>query len=383
MAIYSSVVLTTFSPRRSPACCMPAIAFCLLFAIVFALPTAAQTSNKLTAPVRQTADSLAIHAAKEPDESKQLIPSRGQAAQQQDSAVVEPTEPAAWQTYVELAVTLAGIVIAALIVVWQMGRQHRNSLKLQKENKRAELRADIYAKLLDGINLAGNAEVSASTYVRMLPQSLRSYRYQLNLGIQPSPVKERAPELSHQNGEMHMSVVRLIEIFESYTIAIPEFGVFQDALNSAMHDLNEAFMPLHQEALRILPLELAVDRNSDGTAGGQTEIPMHVPLPLSDQQFEALDRLVESYLHAVQCIDCFIHDLRVEAQNLLLSDLYPQQQAPRRKPLDPRFKVITAENAEELRAYFRNETPWGKNVQKTDEEVRRNLASRRREAGNQ
>ena len=271
--------------------------------------------------------------------------------QPEDLANAGAAEAVTWGAYVDHAVTFFGIVIAALIIVWQMGRQHRNSLNLQQENKRAELRAGIYTKLLDRINLAEGAEVKTSSFVRMIPFSLKTFRTQLDLGINPSPVKERATELVRLDSELQTSGCHLIEIFESYEIALPGFDVFQDALNSVHHDLHKAFMPLYQETLRRLPLELVSDSSLDGARSSQTERPLHVPPPPSEQEFEELERLVEHYLDAVHRFGSYVHDLRVEAQNSLLSDLYPDQRAPRRTPLDPSQKVVTVEHADELKAF--------------------------------
>ena len=304
---------------------------------------------------------------------------RVEATQAQEIALAGPSELVIWWPHAEFLVTLAGIVIAALIVVWQMGRQHRNSLKLQQENKRAELRASIYAMLLDRMNLAGKAEVETSTYVRMLPYSLRLYRDQFKMGVDPKPVKERAAELLRLHGELHKSVSCLIKIFESYAIALPGFEVFQDALNSAGHDLRKTFMTLHQEAVRRLPMELNVRTYIATGSIGETELPMHIPPPLTEQEFEKLERLVDSYLNAVHCVGSYVHDLRVEGQNFLLSDLYPDQRVPCRVPLDPNQKVVTVKNADELRAYFRDETAWGKEGKKTDNEVRRKFAEQQNE----
>ena len=120
--------------------------------------------------------------------------------------------------------------------------------------------------------------------------------------------------------------------------------------------------------MRILPIDLATSIDS-GVANAPS--PVRVPPPLSDHEFEELDQLVENYLEAVQQLDSYLHDLRVEAQNLLLRPLYPEQEAPRRKHVDPRYKVISLENAEELKTFFRTETPWGRSQQEINEEVRR------------
>ena len=130
-------------------------------------------------------------------------------------------------------------------------------------------------------------------------------------------------------------------------------------------------MPLYQETLRRLPLELVLGSSQDGARSSLTDRPLHVPPLPTKQEFEEFERLVEHYLDAVHRFGSYVHDLRVEAQNFLLSDLYPDQRVPRRMPLDPSQKVVTVEHADELKAFFRNETPWGKDVQKTEEEVLR------------
>ena len=177
--------------------------------------------------------------------------------------------------------------------------------------------------------------------------------------------------MSRRDSEMRLSVVRLLEIFESYAIAVPEFEVFQDALNSAIYDVGEAFEPLYQLARRILPVYAPGDERPSGAANKQPATSAYVPPPLSDAEFEVLDPLVDSYLEAAEDVACYIFDLRVESQNLLLSDLYADQRAPRREPRDPIHKVICTEHAEALKTYFRNETPWGKNAQRLDEEAHR------------
>ena len=64
---------------------------------------------------------------------------------------------------------------------------------------------------------------------------------------------------------MQLGIVRLLETFESDAIAVPEFEVFQDALNSAAFDVREAFEPLYQLARQILPVDTLGDERPSGT----------------------------------------------------------------------------------------------------------------------
>ena len=351
---------------------------CLLFAIG---TTGVAYSQGESPEVEQesTVDDTSQAVAEQPAPTLP-VPILVESAQPTSYVIAETVSQSALRNAIELGAPLAAIVIATLMIVWQMGKQHRSSLDLQRENTRAELRADIYSTLIDGINRAASAQIDASNYVRFLPVSIRTYRDQIGLGMNPLPVKERSLEIRRRHYEMTTSVIKLLGVFESYAIAVPEFGVFHDAFNSAIHDVGQAFDPLFQGTLRILPIDAPTAQDAGRTANDQVPVPAHVPAPLTDNEFQELDQLVERYLDAASDVACYIYDLRVEAQNELLSELYPNQRAPRRQPPDPRYRVIAIENAEELRTYFRDETPWGRDTQRIEEETRRNLERRATEA---
>ena len=65
------------------------------------------------------------------------------------------------------------------------------------------------------------------------------------------------------------------------------------------------------------------------------------PLP-SDEVIAQLQALVENYWQTMSQINAYVYDLKVEAQNNLLSDLFAHRVSPR-VPLDPRYKVISTQ----------------------------------------
>jgi hypothetical protein len=91
----------------------------------------------------------------------------------------------------------------------------------------------------------------------------------------------------------------------------------------------------------------------------------------SPGELHQLKHLIDNYYEAMNEIAGYIFDLRVEAQNNLLSNLF-QNRVPQRKPLDPKHKVIStdAEVAEQLIRYFEKETAWGANVAAIEAEAR-------------
>lgn len=272
-----------------------------------------------------------------------------------------------WWGIIEIVLTLSGIVTGVLVIVWKIAKQHESSFELQQEGKRAELRAALYSELLEGISDAMEKLVTVSTYTRLTPISISDYAHQVQQGYNPVAVKQRALEFVQLDSEMTTAIIRLIESFESYAIAVPEFEVFQVAFNSALHDARQAFNPLYQELLGWLPMDVPPQQLHEGPIA----LPPFVPGVPTNVQLRQISTLTDSYLNALDNIDSYVHDLRVEAQNSLLSGLYPSSKAPCRVPLEAAHLVITFENAETLKRHFREDTPWGHHVNEIEDNVRR------------
>lgn len=262
------------------------------------------------------------------------------------------------------ALTVIGIVGAALTVVWQLGRQHRSSLSLQKDNVRAELKLRLHEQLVQKVRKLSDANVEAAMYAYMVPFNVENFQRQHAQGLNPSPIKERASEFSRLHAEASDALSELIQEFEAWSIAFPGLEVFQVALNAANHNAREAWTSLFTALIKVLPM--------DPPANASPNMPRPlIPNLISSNEHVHLKKLVEDYKEAMDEIGCYIHDLTIESQNNLLSDLF-ERRVPLRQPIDPRCKVITAnpEKASELLHYFENETPWGKMKKATEKDVR-------------
>ena len=262
------------------------------------------------------------------------------------------------------ALTVIGIVGAAFTVVWQLGRQHRSSLLLQRDNVRAELKLRLHEQLVQKVRKLSDANVKAAMYAYMIPFNVENFQRQLAQGFNPSPIKERAPEFSRLHAEASNALSELIQEFEAWSIAFPGLEVFQVALNVANHDAREACTSLFTAFVKVLPM--------DPPENAPPNMPRPpIPNPISSDEYIYLKQLVDDYKGAMDDIGCYIHDLTIESQNNLLSDLF-ERRVPPRQPIDPRCKVITtdSEKARQLLRYFENETPWGKVKKTTEADVR-------------
>ncbi len=265
------------------------------------------------------------------------------------------------------ALTVIGIVGAAVTIVWQLGRQHQSSLLLQRDNARDELKLRLHELLVQKVRRLSHANVEAAMYAYMIPFNVENFQRQLAQGLHPSPIKERAPEFSRLHAEANNALIELIQEFEAWSIAFPGLEVFQVALNLANHDARDEFTSLFTALLRVLPM--------DPPENAPPNVPRPlVPNPISSDEHAQLKTLVDHYKEANDDIGSYIHDLTIESQNNLLSDLF-ERRVPLRQPIDPRFKVITTdpETTEQLLRYFENETPWGKAKRATEAGVRAKL----------
>jgi hypothetical protein len=249
-------------------------------------------------------------------------------------------------------------LISGFLLIWQSGRQHKNSLKQQRENARQALKLQIYETVLTKIRAASEARLNAATYVRLLKSALEGAARAASVRQSSSPLKQRVPEFVRLDGEAHNGIAELLIEFESWTIAFPGIKVFIIAFNAAAHDAREAFPPLFSALVPILPM----DAPPGASVPAEFPLPIIHPLP-QPERLAIVYELIDRYIAALDQIESYLGDLTTEAQNILLHGLFDQP-VPLRQPLDPRLKVISMapDKAEALIRYFEKESPWGKHV---------------------
>lgn len=245
-----------------------------------------------------------------------------------------------------LVLTAIGMILSVGIVLMQLGRQHKSSLALQRDNVKEELKLRVYESLGIKAQAFSDAEMEAGSYARSIWQDLDSRVWSANVGLKRSIIKLRVDELSKLHFTASAALIDLIYSMEHWEIAFPAAKLFRVAFFSANHDVDEAFQPLHEDAIRLLPVDLGDDR-------------LHVPALPTIEGLAELKSKVDSYLEARSTLRAYTHDLSVESQNLLLSNLF-KNRVEIRRPFDPSYKVITASNTEALMCHFMTESDSGR-----------------------
>lgn len=255
-------------------------------------------------------------------------------------------------------VVLLGIFVGAVMIIYQMGRQHKNELALQQENAREQLRLQIFQKISPMIEVATEKVIDAGTYASSIHSSISTYLQLLDDGFNSQPIKERASEFNRRYQEATNSLIKLIGLVEKYKVVSPQLDIFMLAIGVARHDMTIAGVRLCAFLIHILPMDII-------TPDGISQV-INVRRP-TKEQLHKLDELLGDYKKAEADIIGYLYDFNVEIQNIFLSKLF-NNKVPRRKPLDPRIKVISTEpeEMEKLRKYFEEETDWGRGRMKND-----------------
>lgn len=262
-------------------------------------------------------------------------------------------------------ITVLGIIIGAGIIVFQLNRQHKNTIEVQKENYREQLRLKIYQEFYTCLESANDKTCDASMYAFLIASNFEGYLHQITSSINPPPVKARGNEFSDLHFTANNSIISLIMLIEKHVIVSPELEVFKLAFNSASYNISEAFRPLYSFLLGILPMDAV---NASGIP-----VAMNVISPTPSQMSE-LDGLIKPYKEAHDELASYLYDLNIELQKIFLSRLFTSK-VEIRQPIDPSFKVITTEptDIEILKQYFKEQSPWGIHMNEVEDDVRKNI----------
>lgn len=253
----------------------------------------------------------------------------------------------------ELA-TIVAAVIAALMIIVQLGRQHKNELERQEKATRSALKLEIYQEISQVMTTANDALIEAGGLARSTPLRASSYSSQKAMGWDIPPMADRAVNHSKVHDDATNKMIEVIFQLEKYFIVCPDLDIFRVAFGCAMSDLERERFALLDFMLMHFPMDDPTNPANPANPTSNVKI-------LNPSQLEELERLTNAYANATLDLTCYLGDLRTELQMLLLGDLFPENSIPRRQAPDPNVKVITLDpsNIKILRQRF-DDTDWGR-----------------------
>lgn len=269
---------------------------------------------------------------------------------------MDPQLTAAW---IGAGATLVAAVVAALIVMVQLGRQSRDAINQTRHNERLKLKLAIYQEILSICEKQGDAARAVATKLSVLRHgTLPVWREPHRFGGFRPKAPISFPELVALVGEANKSGIAVITLTEQWRIVDRRLDLFSDAVSAAIHDLRVMWEEIHPKLAATLP-PICPDIN--GT----------LPAPEKLQEIEnGCERLIDR----LETLSAWVMDFQREMQNLLLSELFDHT-IPAREPLDPRHIAVSLAKYESQKAYFESQTAWGLWVTEAEERLKAELAN--------
>jgi len=230
-----------------------------------------------------------------------------------------------WQDHIDSLLTFSGIVIATGMVLYQLNRQHKSGLQLQRDAFKKEMNLKIYENISEVVDSASSANSSVGMDIFNLPLK---FGYTQNNKIRFDP---EAFNIQHHKAAGLVTDVLLV--LEKYEITLPGFRIFRLAINVQAARVMEEFKNFYSLALKYLTIDPA---NGDQI---YLQIPTH--------ELENLDLKTEDYWGEQSTMNSYLSDLQVDAQNWLLSDVFDGE-VPGRSPADLSFMAITCDLKKEI-----------------------------------
>lgn len=261
--------------------------------------------------------------------------------------------------YINAGLTVVGFIVGFGIICFQLNKQHQNSIRLHKQQFKAKIQQEIFDDISDGIYQSTNAYVNISSKLLSVAQKIDTNLFLRKEGINPKPISDRIHDFIDLHHSFGKSIVELIFILEKYVITDRIFELFSMALQSSSYDLEKYYQNVNDSLMKFLPVD--VSENEQLKLG----VSFIEPKQKSDNELKELKEAISNYNENLINIICYIYDLKIEAQNILLSEIFGNSVSPR-KSNDREYVVVsksTTRSLDDLEYYFMHETEWGKNWQ--------------------
>lgn len=250
--------------------------------------------------------------------------------------------------WIEILVALIGAIISASLIVWQIGRQYKNSINLQRENHQNQFKLKIYQELAPLIDKAA-AKVQIGIIGMMLPDKIAK-----TSGSYPE-IQERPLDIANGTAEFIIEVTKLMCFIETYEVVMPRFRIFRLAFACSTDELQKVSHKYFIMLLKFLPIDLTEE---EVKKLGIKALPNVKP---NNNELEKLREIGDKYLHECLKIYSYIKDLSIEAQKELLGNIFGRD-VHSRIQIEAKHKVISTDNTKlaELEKYFYENTEFGK-----------------------
>lgn len=274
-------------------------------------------------------------------------------------------QPADRAPFVSGLFTLVSALAAAWVVFAQIKRNADAQRRLQTESDTRKLRLEVYEKGSEVCRAASDALTNVRVRSLLIAEAMGQHlRGGYNAIPESNPLDR--DQFASLNKEACDRATDAIFWVEKWLIIEPRMDIFRFAISAALHDIIEAAKGVDALYPRFF----------------ETPILKSQPVPLSgkpghSEYFSFMDRAwaaCKRFATAADVAESYTGDLLAALQNILLAQMFGSEVPPRRH-IDPASFPITIEGHAEVRERL-NDTPFGRQVARVQEEVRERLRKR-------
>jgi hypothetical protein len=234
----------------------------------------------------------------------------------------------------ERSLAFFGFVVGALVVAWQLARQHQNALDAQAQNARNVLNLEIYKDLAVVAEHAADSSQALITAVMSIQLDLHTRRSIFQETNTVPPANESHQEFFDRIRKAMSDALAVPRVMEKWEIALGRDA--QIALRRAIF--------AHVDATRTQAFKFA-----EAVAGWIQPPGMPLGWPPTDDTLEKVTQHGAAVQRAVFDLVADLHDLRVFTQNGLLGELFTHRLEPR-DPAEPTGIPLTVDARGQLRS---------------------------------
>lgn len=234
-------------------------------------------------------------------------------AEQKEPVVETSKNEGPW--WIGNVIDIIAIVVGVGVLLLQINKQHRQSIKLQSTEIKKKLRLELFQTMSEILN-----EVTEINYGL------------IGLSNSIDIEKDFISNLKTTHHKQIELLTKLSVMLEQYSIVSEYLNIFKAAFLYEINRLHETFFPLRVFLSKGATTRIIRDKNFEDT----------------------LERLGTAYREPNIALMGYLRDLQIELQNILLGGLFSRR-LPGRKPEDPSVIVISTEknNIKKLRETFK------------------------------
>ncbi len=272
---------------------------------------------------------------------------------------VSGVSPAILAAIIGSLTTVVTGVVGLGVLIWRLRKEAQLAIDENKSSEAMKLKLKIYEEeVVKVVDRLEDAQASLSAFIQTFATELDTRVQGIRAGVPASMPAARVPVLIDLKTAFDRAATEIVSFTERWLVIDPRFEIFRSAINAASHDVNASYGAYFNLAISRMPMELS--------AGG---IHWHQPTATDVQTINAISAPLRDRLST---LIAYASDFQNEMQNALVGPLFGNA-VPARKPIDPRYIVITLKDHASLARRFEDNTDWGRAKKQAEDEVRERL----------